>query len=282
MRTALLMLCSITVALAQKTQPGGAIQLLETTAQKYEGLSSYESSAIGSRVLRKGLTFRVQLILGYAGPTMTPATLPVPMIPLITQIKFLGAFDESGKSVDIKRSLTGPPVFSFDEIASRVTDAKVLGTEVIKAHPCDVVEVQYEGANRSPNHESTQYWIDQSTRLVWKMQFSERDVFSKTDELARWTVVWDSWTENQPPPSWLLDAAKTVLTAKEKTTLAGKHVPEISGRTLDGSPFALSKLKGSVVILDFWATWCGRSPGGREQVLSIRRSRRLVCGNAGV
>jgi peroxiredoxin len=252
--------------------------LIQALVAGFEIGSSYESSAIASRLVGDGLTFKVQLVFGYAGPSMTPATLRIPMIPQVTHMQFLGAFGKSGKSVDTHCSLTGPgPVFSFDEIASRVTDAKVLGTEVIDRHPCDVVEVQYEDATRNPNHEPTRYWIDQSTRIVWKMQFSERDVLSKTDEPVRWTVVWDSWTVNQPPPSWLLGAGKTLLAAKEKTTLAGKHAPKVSGRTINGSPFELSKLKGSVVVLDFWATWCGPCA---EEMAALERLKASLSGKA--
>jgi thiol-disulfide isomerase/thioredoxin len=33
-------------------------------------------------------------------------------------------------------------------------------------------------------------------------------------------------------------------------------VPDLSLPTLDGKQIEISKLKGKVVILDFWATWC--------------------------
>jgi thiol-disulfide isomerase/thioredoxin len=32
---------------------------------------------------------------------------------------------------------------------------------------------------------------------------------------------------------------------------------KVSGKTLDGKPFDISQYKGKVVIVDFWATWCG-------------------------
>jgi len=248
MRTALLVLCSVAIAFAQKGPPD-ARQILETTAHKYDELTSYESSAMSSRPLGAGLTFRVQLLLGYAGPTITPASLPVPMIPPVTQMKFLGVFDESGKSVGTKQSLVGPSLPAFDQIASWVAKATLLNTEIVNKHPCDIVEVQYEVTSRNPHYAPTRYWIDQSSKTVWKMQFSESDGSSKPYELTRWTVVWDAWTENQAPPSWLLDAAKR-MSAKQRTTLTGKHAPGITGRALDGSPFDLSKLKGSIVVLD--------------------------------
>ena len=32
---------------------------------------------------------------------------------------------------------------------------------------------------------------------------------------------------------------------------------KVSGQTVDGKPFDISQYKGKVVIVDFWATWCG-------------------------
>jgi thiol-disulfide isomerase/thioredoxin len=37
----------------------------------------------------------------------------------------------------------------------------------------------------------------------------------------------------------------------------GSAAPEIKIQSLDGSEARLSSLKGKVVVLDFWATWCG-------------------------
>jgi len=37
----------------------------------------------------------------------------------------------------------------------------------------------------------------------------------------------------------------------------GQSAPEIEGADLDSKPFKLSDYRGQVVLLDYWATWCG-------------------------
>jgi thiol-disulfide isomerase/thioredoxin len=43
---------------------------------------------------------------------------------------------------------------------------------------------------------------------------------------------------------------------KEKKPASGL-APDFTLKTLDGQEITLSQLKGKVVLLDFWATWCG-------------------------
>ena len=49
-------------------------------------------------------------------------------------------------------------------------------------------------------------------------------------------------------------AAAAVLCAA--LTWGGDPAPEIVANTTSGKPFNLSTLKGSVVLVDFWASWC--------------------------
>ena len=45
--------------------------------------------------------------------------------------------------------------------------------------------------------------------------------------------------------------------ANEARFAVGKELPAIEEKDLDGKPLSTTALKGKVVLVDFWATWCG-------------------------
>ena len=55
----------------------------------------------------------------------------------------------------------------------------------------------------------------------------------------------------------------------EKTTLVkvGAEAPDFTVEMLDGSKVTLSELKGKVVLVNFWATWC---PPCREELTHVQ------------
>ena len=50
--------------------------------------------------------------------------------------------------------------------------------------------------------------------------------------------------------------AKSPTTANSPSTLVGQSL-DITGDSVDGHPFVWDEYRGSVVLVDFWATWCG-------------------------
>jgi thiol-disulfide isomerase/thioredoxin len=53
------------------------------------------------------------------------------------------------------------------------------------------------------------------------------------------------------------DVAESPIPKRDSDSLVGMAAPSVNSKFLDGGDFDLSKHKGKVVVLDFWATWCG-------------------------
>ena len=85
------------------------------------------------------------------------------------------------------------------------------------------------------------------------------DLLAAQGDVAAAQKSWQSVLENVPPAT---DEKRDVYgrprsDAETRMALIGKPAPEIDSKTwLDGEAKALSALKGQVVIVDFWATWC--------------------------
>jgi thiol-disulfide isomerase/thioredoxin len=74
------------------------------------------------------------------------------------------------------------------------------------------------------------------------------------------TAARDGYADVKYGPRQKVGAAAAAALAglKNLANLAvGKVAPEIVGEDLDGKPLKLSEYRGKVVLVDFWATWCG-------------------------
>lgn len=62
-----------------------------------------------------------------------------------------------------------------------------------------------------------------------------------------------------PNAESLISTQGTPTTAPPSTEAANKNfeaAPDVQLQTLEGKPFRLNELRGQVVVLNFWATWC--------------------------
>ena len=66
---------------------------------------------------------------------------------------------------------------------------------------------------------------------------------------------WQSFEQSNPFPEYT-EALQAELD-KLLTLAPGQPAPDFTLKDLDGRPVSLSQFKGKVVLLDFWASWCG-------------------------
>jgi thiol-disulfide isomerase/thioredoxin len=58
--------------------------------------------------------------------------------------------------------------------------------------------------------------------------------------------------------------------------LEGKPAPAVSVKTIDGKAVKLSDMKGKVVVMDFWATWCPPCRKSLPHVQEISANKALA------
>ena len=73
----------------------------------------------------------------------------------------------------------------------------------------------------------------------------------------------------------LITAAAAVAGAQELKPWTGGATPPLSLQDLDGRPHRLEDYRGKVVLINFWATWCGPC---REEMPSMNNLRASLAG----
>lgn len=110
--------------------------------------------------------------------------------------------------------------------------------------------------------------VDTATSLIQHIEVMARNKNERGTDIVT-TMIIDM--QYQMPPTWATDTfafdtthSKPVSTlgqmireAHDPNALIGRVAPPFVVNDLQGKPFDLSKVKSRVVVLDFWASWCG-------------------------
>lgn len=165
-----------------------------------------------------------------------------------------------------------PVLASLEKFGDDPERASVLRTEDVfvggkKLH-CDVLAVRPRPAanqGRALRDAIVTYWIDRESHLSVRdsshtlalmSDGSVADAYETTVIKVRSVnaALPDTMFAFQPPPEWKeVERFGSAPTAE----LKGKPAPSFSLPDLTGATHRLEQYKGKVVLLDFWATWCG-------------------------
>ncbi len=101
--------------------------------------------------------------------------------------------------------------------------------------------------------------IEGSSALLGKCSFpanSVRELFTGDPRASQRLAAYDTWvTKMAREPDW--DIPQADGGNSEAAAMIGKPAPDFQLSLLDGTKFKLSDHKDKIVVLDFWATWCG-------------------------
>ncbi len=84
--------------------------------------------------------------------------------------------------------------------------------------------------------------------------------FASPEYLPVMTQISDRLNQTYPGSSYAKDFASTLLQLRKylaTMTTVGSVAPEIAMTSTDSKVLKLSDLKGKIVLIDFWASWCG-------------------------
>jgi peroxiredoxin len=116
---------------------------------------------------------------------------------------------------------------------------------------------------RDSNHTRT-LWIDPNTNFIRKDEAKDISTSEGASSSRSSTTTFSVAHTIETPDGAIFsfDPAKTRATERRElqkaapVTSIGTFAPEFTLRNIKGEAVSLTDLRGKIVILDFWATWC--------------------------
>jgi thiol-disulfide isomerase/thioredoxin len=158
--------------------------------------------------------------------------------------------------------LLGDAVFSAELAAAKLSYEGALDIDSVGCH---VIKVTYDAATKR----EAKFYIgvedsllrrkEQSLQLLMrgKPQIASAALIFSISNLETNPAIDDTVFQMNPPQGYRTQPFRPMQQGAAGGLRVGSPAPDWTLSTLDGKKISLKELRGNIVVLDFWASWCG-------------------------
>jgi len=155
---------------------------------------------------------------------------------------------------------------------NRIRAAEFLPPETLtvggKQVACDVIRARYESLDNAAQSAQLTFWIEKERKVIRKQTVvniispSVLQSLRKVKSIS--TTIYTTVNLDGQPPASLFNFSppsgarqvRRLFFDDRSIDLTGFPAPPLKLSTLDGEPFDPNSVKGHVILVDFWASWC--------------------------